>query len=87
MAQTMPEAVEGGPALFVSALQGSLAAGSAVGGLLYNTYGTVGALLTPTIVAGLGGAAVGSRTGAVDRLDVVSGPAEASSPNAVTFRL
>jgi MFS family permease len=88
MAQTMHEAVGGGLALFVSALQGSLAAGcSAVGGLLYNTYGTVGALLTATIVAGLGGAAVGSRTAAVDRLDVVGGPAEASSPNAVTFRL
>ena len=31
MAQTMPQTVEGGLALFVSALQGSLAAGSAVG--------------------------------------------------------
>jgi predicted MFS family arabinose efflux permease len=84
MAQTMPEAVECGMALFVSALQGSLAAGSAVGGLLYNTYGTVGALLTAAIVAGLGSAAVGGRTAAVDRLDVVGGPAEASSPNAAT---
>jgi predicted MFS family arabinose efflux permease len=67
MAQTMPETVEGGLAQFVSALQGSLAAGSAVGGILYNTYGPVGALVTATISAGLGSAVVSGRTGAVDR--------------------
>ena len=67
MAQTMPETVEGGLALFVSALQGSLAAGSAVGEILYNTYGPVGALVTATISAGLGSAVVSGRTGAVDR--------------------
>jgi predicted MFS family arabinose efflux permease len=67
MAQTMPETVEGGLALFVSALQGSLAAGSAVGGILYNTYGPVGVLVTATISAGLGCAVVSGRTGAVDR--------------------
>ena len=69
MAQTMPQAVEGGLALFVSALQGSLAAGSAVGGLLYNTYGTVGPLLAAAIAGGLGAAAVSGRTAAVDRRD------------------
>jgi predicted MFS family arabinose efflux permease len=69
MAQTMPQTVEGGLALFVSALQGSLAAGSAVGGLLYNTYGTVGPLLAATIAGGLGAAAVSGRTAAVDRLE------------------
>ena len=64
MAQTMPETVEGGLALFTSALQGSLAAGSAVGGILYNTYGPVGTLVTATISAGLGAAVVsGRRTG------------------------
>ncbi len=52
--------------------------------LLCNTYGTVGPLLTATIVAGLGSAAIGGRTAAVDRLEVVGGPAEASSPNAAT---
>jgi predicted MFS family arabinose efflux permease len=67
MAQTMPETVEGGLALFVSALQGSLAAGSAVGGILYNTYGPAGVLVTATISAGLGCAVVSGRTGAVDR--------------------
>jgi predicted MFS family arabinose efflux permease len=68
VAQTMPEAVEGGLALFVSALQGSLAAGSAVGGFLFNTYGTVGPLLAATIAGGLGAAAVTGRSAAVDRL-------------------
>lgn len=82
MAQTMPHTIEGGLVLFVSALQGSLAARSAVGGLPFNTYGTVGPLLTATIVARLGSAAVGGRTAAADRLDVVGGPVEASSPNA-----
>ena len=67
MAQTMPETVEGGLALFVSGLQGSLAVGSAVGGILYNTYGAVGVLVTATISAGLGCAVVSGRTGAVDR--------------------
>jgi hypothetical protein len=66
MAQTMPQTVEGGLALFVSALRGSLAAGSAIGGLLYNTYGTVGLLLTAAIAGGLGSAAVSGRTAAVD---------------------
>jgi predicted MFS family arabinose efflux permease len=73
MTLTMPEAVEGGLALFVSALQGSLAAGSAVGGVLYNTYGTIGPLVTAAIAAGSGSFAVGGRTAAVDRLEVSAG--------------
>ena len=51
MARTMPASVEGGLALFVSALQGSLAAGSAVGGLLFNTYGTTGPLVLAAVIA------------------------------------
>ena len=62
MAETMPGAVEGGLALFTSGLQGSLAAGSALGGLLYSTYGTVGPLLTASIAAGLGSVVVCSRS-------------------------
>ncbi len=81
MAQTMPEAVEGGLALFVSALQVSLAAGSAVGGVLFDTFGTTGSLLTATVAAGLGSAAVSGAGAAVDRLDLVPEPAEGSSPN------
>jgi hypothetical protein len=57
-------------ALFVSALQGSLTAESAVGGLLYSTYGTVGPLLAATIAGGLGAAAVSSRT-AASTVDIV----------------
>lgn len=72
MAQTAPQAVEGGLALFVSALQGSLAAGSAVGGVLYNAYGTVGPLAAAAIAAGLGSCAVSGGIAAVDRLDVLA---------------
>jgi predicted MFS family arabinose efflux permease len=67
MVLTMPERVEGELALFVSALQGSLAAGSVVGGNLYNTYGPVGVLVTAAISAGLDSAVVSGRTGAVDQ--------------------
>jgi predicted MFS family arabinose efflux permease len=79
MAQTMPGAVEGGLALFTSGLQGSLAAGSALGGVLYNTYGTIGPLLTASIAAGLGSATVCARTAAVDRLEPVSDDGAGSS--------
>ena len=54
MAQAMPANVEGGLALFVSALQGSLAAGSAVGGIVYDAQGPAGALLVAAIIAALG---------------------------------
>src|SRR5260370_9747502 len=46
MARAMPANLEGGLALFVSALQGSLAAGSAAGGVIYNAKGP-GAVLVP----------------------------------------
>ncbi|HEY3606309.1 MAG TPA: MFS transporter [Pseudonocardiaceae bacterium] len=54
MAQAMPANVEGGLALFVSALQGSLAAGSAVGGIVYDTQGPAGALTVAAVIAALG---------------------------------
>jgi predicted MFS family arabinose efflux permease len=54
MAQAMPANVEGGLALFVSALQGSLAAGSAAGGIVYDTQGPGGALIVATVIAALG---------------------------------
>ena len=77
MAQTMPETVEGGLALFVSALQGSLAAVQRSAGSLYYAYGPVGALVTATISAGLGSAVSSGRTGAaVDR-----GPDDSRPPS------
>ena len=54
MAQAMPADVEGGLALFVSALQGSLAAGSAVGGVVYDAQGPGGALIVASAIAALG---------------------------------
>jgi predicted MFS family arabinose efflux permease len=75
MARAMPANVEGGLALFVSALQGSLAAGSAVGGIVYDSEGPSGALIVAAVIAALGaltllsraGAAIGSpRAGSVD---------------------
>ncbi len=62
MAQTMPANIEGGLALFVSALQGSLAAGSAVGGVLFNAYGTTGPLVLTAVVAACGSLVLVSRT-------------------------
>jgi predicted MFS family arabinose efflux permease len=59
MARAMPAGVEGGLALFVSALQGSLAAGSAVGGVIYDATGP-GGVLGPAAVAAA--AAAGSLT-------------------------
>jgi predicted MFS family arabinose efflux permease len=51
MASTMPADVEGALSLFVTGLQGSLAAGSALGGVLYNAYGPTGPLTLAAIVA------------------------------------
>ena len=51
MASTMPTDVEGALSLFVTGLQGSLAAGSALGGVLYNAYGSTGPLALAAIVA------------------------------------
>jgi predicted MFS family arabinose efflux permease len=84
MAQTMPQAVEGGLALFVSALQGSLAAGSAVGGVLYNAFGTVGPLVAAAIAAGLGSCVVSGRSAAVDRRDVRAGASGSLDEPALT---
>ena len=47
----MPADVEGALSLFVTGLQGSLAAGSALGGGLYNAYGPTGPLTLAAIVA------------------------------------
>lgn len=64
MAEAMPANVEGGLALFVSALQGSLAAGSAVGGIVYDSAGSGGVLIVAAIVAALGSLSLLSRAGA-----------------------
>jgi predicted MFS family arabinose efflux permease len=62
MARAMPANVEGGLALFVSALQGSLAAASAVGGIVYDAEGPGGTLVLAGVVAGRAGRS-GRRTG------------------------
>src|SRR6266849_5714908 len=64
MAQAMPANVEGGLALFVSALQGSLAAGSAAGGVIYDARGPGGALGLAAAVAAAGSLALLGRAGA-----------------------
>jgi predicted MFS family arabinose efflux permease len=58
MARAMPANVEGGLALFVSALQGSLAAGSAVGGVIYDAQGPSGALVLAAAVSAAGSLAL-----------------------------
>jgi hypothetical protein len=60
----MPADVEGGLALFVSALQGSLAAGSAVGGVIYDANGPAGPLAVAAVVAAAGSLTLLSRAGA-----------------------
>ena len=64
MARAMPANVEGGLALFVSALQGSLAAGSAVGGIVYDAKGPGGALIVAAVFAALGALTLLGRAGA-----------------------
>jgi predicted MFS family arabinose efflux permease len=64
MARAMPANVEGGLALFVSALQGSLAAGSAAGGVIYDTSGPRGALVLAAAVAAAGSLTLLGRAGA-----------------------
>ena len=64
MARAMPGNVEGGLALFVSALQGSLAAGSAAGGVIYDAKGPGGALVLAAAVAAAGSLALLGRAGA-----------------------
>jgi predicted MFS family arabinose efflux permease len=64
MVQAMPANLEGGLALFVSALQGSLAAGSAAGGVIYDAKGPAGALGLAAAVAAAGSLALLGRVGA-----------------------
>ena len=64
MARAMPANLEGGLALFVSALQGSLAAGSAVGGVIYDASGPGGALVLAAAVAAAGSLVLLGRAGA-----------------------
>ena len=64
MARAMPDGVEGGLALFVSALQGSLAAGSAAGGVIYDAKGPGGVLAVAAAVAAAGSLALLGRAGA-----------------------
>ena len=56
-----------GPARFVSALQGSLAAGSAVGGIAYDATGPGGALIV-AVIAALGATPVRYGAGVADRV-------------------
>jgi len=64
MARAIPANVEGGLALFVSALQGSLAAGSAAGGVIYDANGPGGALGVAAAVAAAGSLTLLGRAGA-----------------------
>jgi predicted MFS family arabinose efflux permease len=64
MVRAMPASLEGGLALFVSALQGSLAAGSAVGGIVYDAKGPAGALIVAAVFAALGALTLLGRAGA-----------------------
>jgi predicted MFS family arabinose efflux permease len=64
MARAMPANIEGGLALFVSALQGSLAAGSAAGGVIYDAKGPGGALVLAAAVAAAGSLTLLGRAGA-----------------------
>ena len=73
MARAMPANVEGGLALFVSALQGSLAAGSAAGGVIYDANGPGGALGVAAAVAAAGSLTLLGRAGAS-----ISSPSEGS---------
>jgi len=64
MARAMPANIEGGLALFVSALQGSLAAGSAAGGVIYDAKGPAAALGLAAAVAAAGSLTLLGRAGA-----------------------
>jgi predicted MFS family arabinose efflux permease len=76
MARAMPANLEGGLALFVSALQGSLAAGSAAGGAIYDAKGPGAALGLAAVVAAAGSLALLGRAGAA----ISSPPAGAADP-------
>ena len=76
MARAMPANLEGGLALFVSALQGSLAAGSAAGGMIYDAKGPGGALMLAAVVAAAGSLALLGRAGAA----ISAAPAGSADP-------
>jgi hypothetical protein len=84
MARAMPANVEGGLALFVSALQGSLAAGSAVGGIVYDAEGPGGALIVAAVFAALGALTLLGRAGAAISASPVHG---ATGGAATTLKL
>src|SRR5262249_61237071 len=77
MARAMPANVEGGLALFVSALQGSLAAGSAAGGVIYDASGPGGTLGVAAAAAAAGSLTLLGRAGAS-----ISSPSEGSATQA-----
>ena len=64
MVRAMPANLEGGLALFVSALQGSLAAGSAAGGVIYDAKGPGAALGMAAAAAAAGSLTLLGRAGA-----------------------
>jgi predicted MFS family arabinose efflux permease len=64
MVRAMPANLEGGLALFVSALQGSLAAGSAAGGVIYDARGSGGPLVLAAVAAAAGSLFLLGRAGA-----------------------
>ncbi len=76
MARAMPANVEGGLALFVSVLRGSLAAGSAAGGVVYDANGPGGALRLAAAVAAAGSLALLGRAGVAIR----SAPESSADP-------
>jgi predicted MFS family arabinose efflux permease len=75
MVQAMPANLEGGLALFVSALQGSLAAGSATGGVIYDARGSGGPLVLAAVAAAAGSLFLLGRAGAAIS-SPPAGPAE-----------
>jgi len=81
MARAMPTNVEGGLALFVSALQGSLAAGSAVGGIVYDSQGPGGALIVAGVIAALAALTLLSRAGAAIGSPAAGSPDLAREPD------
>jgi predicted MFS family arabinose efflux permease len=74
MAQSMPANIEGGLALFVSALQGSIALGSAIGGLIYDTAGTTGPLVLTAVAATVGSISLLGRAGSSINRSALAGP-------------
>jgi predicted MFS family arabinose efflux permease len=87
MARAMPANLEGGLALFVSALQGSLAAGSAAGGVIYDAKGPGGVLVLAAVAAAAGSASLLGRAGAAISKPGRSGPRSRNQPAASALKL